>query len=81
MTALTGQFSFAPFVGKAGSKACNTFGPDGIPDLVLKFNAQNVAAALGSVKDGQTVTLQLKGNLTNGKPIEGEDVIVIIRKK
>jgi hypothetical protein len=72
---------FAPFVGKTGSNECNTFGPDGIPDLVLKFNAQNVAASLGSVKDGQTVTLQLKGNLTSGKPIEGEDVIVIVKKK
>ncbi len=72
---------FTPFTGKVDSKECNSSGPDGIPDLALKFSASAVAVALGSVKDGEVVKLRLTGNLINGSPIEGEDTVVIIKKK
>jgi hypothetical protein len=59
-------------------------GPDGITDLSLKFAAQEIVAALGDVTDGEVVTLHLTGNLKEefgGTPIEGEDVMRIIKKK
>jgi hypothetical protein len=59
-------------------------GLDGITDLSLKFAAQEIVAALGDVTDGEVVTLHLTGNLKEefgGTPIEGEDVVRIIKKK
>ena len=59
-------------------------GPDGIADLSLKFEAQEIVAALGDVSDGEVLTLHLTGNLKeefNGIDIVGEDVVRIIKKK
>ena len=59
-------------------------GPDGFTDLSLKFAAQEIVAALGDVNDGDVVVLHLTGNLKEefgGTPIEGEDVVRIIKKK
>ena len=59
-------------------------GPDGIMDLSLKFEAQEIVAALGDVNDGDVLALHLTGNLKeefSGTPIEGEDVVRIIKKK
>ena len=59
-------------------------GPDGYTDLSLKFNTQEIVAALGAVSDGDVVALNLTGNLKeefSGTAIAGEDVVLIIKKK
>lgn len=62
-------------VGRPGSCAA---GPDGIPDLVLKFDTQRVVralqASLGTLRDGQRIVLPLEGRLRNGTLFVGEDV-------
>ncbi len=58
-------------------------GPDGFTDLSLKFNTQEIVSVLGAVNDGDYVVLHLTGNLKpefGGTPIEGEDVVIIIKK-
>lgn len=64
-----------------GPNQCNELGPDGYLDLVLKFDTQAIVASLGDVKDGQPVTLQLRGNLRDGTEIVGEDVVIVIKTK
>ena len=62
---------------------CTTEGPDGYIDLVLKFNAQDIVAALDEVSDGDLLELSLTGALAEvfgGSPIEGSDCVVIIKK-
>jgi hypothetical protein len=49
-------------------------------DLSLKFDTQAFVATLGPVEDREPVVVQLKGNLKNGTPIQGEDVIIILDK-
>jgi hypothetical protein len=39
---------FEPFMGKEGCQDCNTLGPDGFPDLTLKFNTQAIVQTLGT---------------------------------
>lgn len=59
-------------------------GPDGFTDLTLKFDAQEIVAALGDVNDGDVIVLHLTGNLKeefSGTAIVGEDVVRIIKKK
>ena len=59
-------------------------GPDGIVDLTLKFDSQEIAGAIGSVADGDTVALELTGNFSaaaGGNSFRGEDQVVIINKK
>jgi hypothetical protein len=74
---------YEPIIGKMGAYDCNTRGRDGYKDLTLKFNAQEVVAALGDIKDGDVLVLYLTGNLKQefgGTPFYGEDVVLIIRK-
>lgn len=71
---------FEPFVGKEDIYDCNIEGPDGYMDLTLKFITQEIVAALGSVDDGDVVIFQLTGELYDGTLIEGEDVVVILKK-
>lgn len=72
---------FVPYTGKSDCELdCNILGPDGELDLTLKFDTQEVAAALGVVGDGECLTLTLTGELFDGTPIVGEDVIFIIKK-
>lgn len=60
---------------------CTESGPDGINDLSLKFNRRQIAQALGvDVVDRSVLYLQLTGSLTDGTPITGKDVIVVINK-
>ena len=68
-------------VGTAGDPLA---GPDGFTDLSLKFNTQEIVAALGDVNDGDVLVLHLTGNLKDefgGMAIFGEDVVIIIKKK
>ena len=62
---------------------CTTAGPDGFIDLTLKFNVQEIVAALGEVNDGIELELTLTGALYeafSATPIQGKDCIVIISK-
>jgi hypothetical protein len=72
---------FEPYLGKQDAFDCTEAGPDGYLDLTLKFNSQEVVAALGAVNDGDVLVLQLTGNLMEefgGNSIIGEDVVVIL---
>jgi hypothetical protein len=63
--------------------AAAPFDPDvdeGYGDLVLKFDKQDLVAALGAVEDGDELILELTGELVDGTAIEGHDCIVIRKK-
>ncbi len=69
-----------PVTNGAQPCECTTAGPDGQLDLTLKFNVQDIAAALGQVNNGDELELTLIGVLDEifgGTPIEGTDCIVI----
>lgn len=59
---------------------CTTDGADGFNDLSLKFDTQDIVAALGSVNDGDEVILTLMGQLLDGTPIDGMDCVIIKSK-
>ena len=72
---------FEPFIGKEDCMMdCHELGPDGLMDLTLKFDIQEVIAALGDVEDEDCLTLTLTGFLFDGTDIVGYDVIIIIQK-
>lgn len=74
---------FEPFIGKNEASDCNSDGPDGFLDLTLKFDTQEIVAALGSVTDGEVRALTLTAKLKpefGGRSIIGEDVVVILDK-
>jgi len=72
---------FVPFTtGKTDASDCTDEGADGFDDLNLKFRTQDIVAALGAVSDGDVLVLELTGNLLDGTPIVGEDVVVILKK-
>lgn len=72
---------YEPFIGKSLDQyACELYGPDGYVDLVLHFDRQEIAAAIGSVANGDVVMLGLEGELFDGTPIVGEDVVRIIAR-
>lgn len=56
---------------------CNDYGPDGFEDLTLKFLKSAVVAAIGSVSDGDIISLTLTGQLLDGGSIEGADCMII----
>jgi hypothetical protein len=60
---------------------CTEDGPDGLLDLTLKFETQEIVEAIGDVNNGDVVTLELTGVLYDPipyeTPIEGADCIVI----
>lgn len=66
-----------PLVDMIDECECTTEGPDGYTDLTLKFDAQEIVAALGEVSDGEELILTLTGELLDGTSIEGEDCIII----
>jgi hypothetical protein len=59
---------------------CTTDGPDGFTDLTLTFDTQAIVAALGAVNDGDVLVLTLTGELLDGTPIEGQDVVWLKQK-
>lgn len=79
---------YVPFVGKSNSSNCTDKGPDGLLDLTLKFDSQEIYRMIESilgreVNDDETLILPLTGNLREefgGTPIGGEDVVVIKKK-
>jgi len=71
---------YYPLTGKTDALDCTEEGPDGLMDLRLEFDRQEVAAALGDVSEGEIHVLNLTGNLLpqfGRVPIVGEDVVVI----
>ncbi len=75
---------YEPYTGKSDAYDCNEYGADGYMDLTLKFDAQEVVAALGDVYDGDVLVIDLTGNLQEaygGTPFFGEDVVRIVKKK
>jgi len=76
---------FEPLTGKEDCyEDCNAYGGDCYLDLTLKFDTQEVVAALGDVSDGDCLVLTITGNLKEefgGTPIVGEDVVRILKKK
>lgn len=72
---------FEPFTSKEDcSLDCTEEGPDGHMDLTLKFYTQEVVEVLGEVSDGDCLVLKLMGVQYDGTSIEGEDVVVILKK-
>ena len=72
---------FEPFIGKESEFDCTDEEcPDGFLDLTLKFDTQEIVEALGDVEDGEVLVLTLEGELSDGTPIVGEDVVVILKK-
>ncbi len=57
---------------------CTEDGPDGFQDLKLQFDADDIAAALGSVWGGQRIHICVEGELLDGRPIRGCDCIIIV---
>jgi hypothetical protein len=73
---------FDPFRDKSScTEHCSTARADGLLDLTLKFDAREIAAALGFVTDGECRSLTLTGKLRNGLAIEGEDVVWLKKKR
>jgi hypothetical protein len=80
--------AYYPLVSKASQYDCTEEGPDGFTDMTLKFDTQLIAQALdligGPLTNGEEILVILTGNLLpeyGGTPIQGEDVIRIIKKK
>jgi hypothetical protein len=71
---------YEPYTGKSSVFDCNADGVDGYTDLTLKFDRQAVLDAIGAVSDGESIILELTGEMYDRTPIKGEDV-VLIRKK
>jgi hypothetical protein len=73
---------FEPWTGKSDCwMDCTEEGPDGYTDLTLKFETQEVIAAMGELADGECRVLTLTGNFFDGRAIQGEDVVVFLSKK
>lgn len=71
---------FVPPTTDLGCLDCGTGGPDGFPDLILKFRAEDIVAALGDPQPEQCVPLQLTGRLREefgGAEIRGEDRVLV----
>ena len=71
---------YTPSTGEVDAYSCTALGPDGFKDLTLTLDTQQVAAALGAVNGGDVLSVPLTGNLLNGTPIQGQDVVVILKK-
>lgn len=72
-----------PFEGNLEVCDCHELEGDGYLDLTLKFDAQEVVAALGEVEDGECLMLELTGNLKtayDALPIKGGDVVSVLKK-
>ncbi|HWR83612.1 MAG TPA: T9SS type A sorting domain-containing protein [Candidatus Deferrimicrobium sp.] len=68
----------APVADKVVTCGCTTDGPDGYPDLTLKFYRGELINALQPVADGDTVTMNMSAKLLDGSVIEGSDCVIIL---
>jgi Subtilase family len=72
---------FEPFLGRVDADDCTNQGADGFEDLVMRFVNRRVVRALRPLSDGQVVAVPLTGELWDGTPIRGEDVVVAVRQR
>ncbi|MFC1896278.1 hypothetical protein ACFL0Q_06410 [Thermodesulfobacteriota bacterium] len=60
---------------------CSTEGCDYIPDLVVKFDTQEVIAALesshGPLENGDCLEVKITASLVDGAPFSGSDLVII----
>jgi hypothetical protein len=77
----------SPFEPHLGKQDCDEdfdeLYPDGLLDLAINFDRQEIIAALGDIEDGECLILHLTGNLKEefgGTPIVGQDVILILER-
>lgn len=56
---------------------CTDEGPDEFEDLVAKFDAKELADAIGPVSDGDEILACIQGLLLDGTPFQGCDCIKI----
>lgn len=56
---------------------CDTMGSDGYVDLIAKFDAIQIAMALGPLQSKEVRTLTVTGNFFDGSPIEGSDCVIV----
>lgn len=79
------EYSTSPMSGKAvDCKTCGRELPDGVRDLVLKFDIQKVGKTLGNVKLNQCVKIKITGRKftsSGSLPIAGTDFITIKNPK
>jgi len=66
--------------GNLDPNHCTEDGPDGFDDLTLKFDTQQIVAAIGPISDGDVIHLNLSGLFSDGA-IGGHDVVIIKDKK
>ncbi len=64
---------------------CEDYGVDGYDDLTLKFDNQQIVAALVAafdedIEDGDVFELNLTGTLADDTQIEGADTVLILKK-
>jgi len=62
----------------SGCYDCNQGGDDGYDDLVLKFKMKDIVPTLSSTTNGDCVEVTVTGNLNDGTPFSGTDVLRII---
>jgi hypothetical protein len=60
--------------------SCTVEGPDGFVDLTLKFDKQELIAALGEVEDGECLIVTLTGELIDVTTLSGSNIVRIIKK-
>jgi hypothetical protein len=72
---------YEPYVDRIDPYQCNALGPDGFPDILFKFDTQEIAATLADGDNQEVATLELRGQLLDGKEIRGEDVVIIKKGK
>jgi len=70
-----------PIEDDAEECECNTKGPDGYLDLTLKFDHDEIVAALGEVHDGDVISVEIEGELVDGTFIIGSDCVLIRGKR
>lgn len=68
-------------IGEVEDCECATYGPDGVDDVSMKFNAQDIAAVVPPGNHKDTRVLTLTGQLTDGTPFEASDCITIVGNK
>lgn len=56
---------------------CHTLGADGIMDLSLKFDSQELLSAIGPVDKGDVILITLTGQLLDGSDFRASDIITI----
>jgi len=77
--ALAGAQASGASIGDFGGAGdCPGSPSDGFDDLLVHFDSEDIAAGIGPVAKGESVTLALTGQLADGTSIEGEAVVRIV---